>query len=94
MSVRWTESALGDLQAIQTHIALHSAKYARATVERLLNRTAVLEDHPQLGAVVPEYGQESVRELAEWPYRIVNWVSGADVDVLAVVHGARRMPAL
>ncbi len=51
-----------------------------------------LADFPRLGAEVPEYEDESLRELLEGPYRIVYRVYEDRVDVAAVVHGSRRMP--
>ncbi|OWK39089.1 hypothetical protein FRUB_06171 [Fimbriiglobus ruber] len=45
-----------------------------------------------MGAIVPEFEDESLRELLESPYRIVYRVYTDRVDVVAVVHGARQMP--
>lgn len=92
MNVHWTESALADLRAIEAYIGRHSGRYAQSMVERLFSRSEQLADQPQLGAVVPEYGDESLRELFEDPYRIVYRVLEAQVDIVAVVHAARRMP--
>jgi plasmid stabilization system protein ParE len=92
MTVNWTEAALADLQAIEAYLARHSPRYGRSMVERIFAHTEQLVDFPQLGAVVPEYEDESLRELLESPYRIVYRVYVDRVDVVAVVHGARRMP--
>ncbi len=92
MTVNWTEAALADLAAVEAYIARHSPQYGRAMVERIFGHTERLADFPQSGAVVPEYDDESLRELVENPYRIVYRVYPDRVDVVAVVHGARRMP--
>ncbi len=92
MLVNWTEAALADLQAIEAYIARRSPQYGRSLVERLFASTGRLADFPQLGAEVPEYEDESLRELLESPYRVVYRVYVDRVDVVAVVHGARRMP--
>ena len=91
MIVNWTEAALADLRAIEAYIARHSPQYARGMVERIFARSGQLADFPQLGAVVSEYEDESLRELLESPYRLVYRVYEDRADVLAVVHGARRM---
>ncbi len=93
MTVNWTESALADLQAIESYLSRHSPKYARSLVERVLARTERLADFPQLGRQVPEFADASLRELIESPYRIVYRINESEVDVLAVVHGARRLPS-
>lgn len=92
MNVRWTQNALADLEAIEAYISRHSARYARGMVERIFDRAAQLENHPLLGAVVPEYRDESIRELLAKPYRIIYRVLEQRVDVLAVIHAARTMP--
>lgn len=93
MTVNWTESALADLRGIESYLARHSPQYAIGIVDKVFDRTEVLQDHPQLGAVVPEYDDESLRELFEDPYRIVyRVVDDERIDVVAVVHSARRVP--
>ncbi len=95
MKVHWTDNALSDLKGIRAYIALRSPQYARAMVERIFDRTDPLADLPYLGATVPEYEEEddSFREVFEHPYRIVYRVLTERIDVVAVVHAARRMPA-
>ncbi len=39
------------------------------------------------------YDVDDIREVLEYPYRIIYRVLPDRVDVLAVVHGARRLPA-
>ncbi len=41
------------------------------------------------GRRVPEYDMEQIREIFEGPYRIVYYIKPDQIDVLAVIHGAR-----
>ena len=92
MNVHWTEAALADLRAIEAFIARHSPRYAQGMVERIFSRSEVLEVHQRLGPVVPEYDEETIRELFEDPYRIVYHLTDGRVDIVTVVHALRRMP--
>lgn len=92
MTVYWTQTAIDHLQAIRDYIARNSPGYAQALVDRITRRTDGLAATPMLGAAVPEYSEESIREVLEHPYRIIYRVSTDRVDVLAVIHGARRLP--
>jgi plasmid stabilization system protein ParE len=92
MNVHWTEAALADLRAIQAYISRHSSQYATSLIERLFDRSAQLANHPRLGGVVPEYDEESLREILEHPYRIIDRILEQQVDIVAVIHGARRLP--
>ncbi len=92
MNVHWTESALADLRAAEDYIARHSPHYARVIVERVFARSEQLATHPRTGPVVPEYDDETIRELFEDPYRIIYRVLDQQVDIIAVVHASRRLP--
>jgi toxin ParE1/3/4 len=92
MNVHWTEAALADLRAIQTYVSRHSGQYATSLIERIFDQSAQLASHPRLGGVVPEYDDESLREILEHPYRIIYRILEQQIDIVAVIHGARRLP--
>jgi toxin ParE1/3/4 len=41
---------------------------------------------------VPKYEMSQIREVVEGPYRIIYYIKPDQIDVLAVLHGARKMP--
>lgn len=90
--VNWTEAALADARAAEEFVGRRSAGYGRGLVARLFDRADTLADHPLIGAPVPEYADDTVREVFEHPYRLVYRVYPDRVDVVAVVHASRRMP--
>lgn len=92
MNVYWTEAALADLRAVEANIARHSRQYAASLIERIFARSESLSSQPRLGPMVPEDGDETLRERFEDPYRIIYRVTDQQVDVVAVVHAARRLP--
>lgn len=92
MNVHWTEAALADLHAVEAFVRRRSARYALNLVERIFVRSEQLADQPYLGAMVPETKDETLRELFEDPYRILYRILEQQVDVVAVVHAARRLP--
>ena len=92
MKVLWTESAVADLHAIEAYISRHSPRYASAMLRRIIERTDALSQHPLIGSMVPEFEAESLRELLESPYRIIYQVTPDHIDIIAIVHAARKMP--
>jgi len=92
VSVTWTETATAQLVAIRDYLARSSPGYALALANRVVTRTEGLADSPRFGAEVPEYGDPAIRELLEYPYRILYRVSGLDVQILGVIHASRRLP--
>jgi toxin ParE1/3/4 len=69
--VTWAPQAIQDVEAIRAHIARDSAHYADLAVERIVAAVERLNDNPRSGRVVPELGDESLREVIHGNYRIV-----------------------
>ena len=93
MIVYWTHNAKRELRAIYDYIAQNSVRYARGMVDRITRRTQQLATLPELGAIVPEYSDQSIREVLAYPYRILYRIGASRIEVLSVVHGARQLPA-
>jgi toxin ParE1/3/4 len=90
--VVWTRPARDDLREIRVYIAQDSDRYGRVVVERLVAAVRRLRDYPLSGRVVAELARPTIREVIEGAYRIVYRVTPDAVQILAVVHGARRFP--
>ena len=88
----WSPTALGDLAGICDYIARDSEHYARLFAQRVMSATDMLATFPEAGRIVPEYHRDDLRELLFQNYRIVYRVRGGDVEIAAVVHGARLLP--
>ena len=89
--VVWTEPAWQDMEGATEFISRGSESYAAAFVQEIKEAVASLSQFAERGRVVPEFADESVRELMVRPYRIVYEVSDERVFILALVHGARRI---
>ena len=92
MKAHWTRTAVEHLVAIYEHIAQDAPLYAQRVVDRLTRRSEQIAKFPRSGRMVPEYEAPDVREVIERPYRIIYRVKADRIDVLAVVHGAQRLP--
>jgi addiction module RelE/StbE family toxin len=90
VKVIWTDSAIQDLNDIGDFIARDSQRYAELTVEKLFYSVDLLEEHPRLGKMVPEFEDDSIRELIRGSYRIVyHIVDDFRIDILTVHNCAR-----
>ncbi|MGH2584928.1 MAG: type II toxin-antitoxin system RelE/ParE family toxin [Dehalococcoidia bacterium] len=90
-----TRPANDHLRSIHRYVAQDSPTAAARMVRRIRAEIRLLVRHPQRGRVVPEFDDPAIRELIVAPYRVVYRYT-ADrnlVQVLAVYHGAQRMPA-
>jgi toxin ParE1/3/4 len=92
LRIRWTGSALADLEAIGDFIALDNPVAAQRMMVGLVASVDALRDHPNLGRPGRLTG---TRELvvSGTPYVVPYRVQGDDVQILAVFRDARRWPA-
>jgi addiction module RelE/StbE family toxin len=85
----WSPLAIEDTEAIRAYVARDSPHSADLLVERLVAAVERLEAHPLSGRVVPEVGDEALREVIHGNYRIVYRVRPDLVEIVTVFHGAR-----
>ncbi len=92
VEVKWTNQAIEDINNIAEYISKDSKKYARIQVNNFFKRTEVLAEFPYSGRIVPEAGNENIRELIIGSYRIVyHIISKTNIDILTVHHSYRLL---
>lgn len=79
------------MHAIAAYIATDSSAYASTVVRKILSSTRALTAFPFSGRVVPEVGDENLREVFSYSYRIIYQVEKDTVVVAAVIHGRRML---
>jgi toxin ParE1/3/4 len=82
-----------DLDEIWLHVALDSPAAADRLIDRIATRCQALGAQPRLGPARPEIAPEA-RVLTIGDYLALYRVLGADVEIVRVVHGARRLAGL
>ena len=92
--VIWSIPARNDLKQIYDYIAKDSKYYATNVVENIFSKAENLDEFTEIGRVVPEIGDENVRELIIYSYRLIYEVAPNDVQILAIIHGKRDFSSL
>lgn len=89
MNIRWTRTALANLQAIADHIAYDNPVRASSFVGEIKTKTERLADFPAMGRPGRVPGtRELVHQNYVVPYRVKDGV----VQILRVQHVARLWP--
>ncbi|MBA2848865.1 type II toxin-antitoxin system RelE/ParE family toxin [Thermosulfuriphilus ammonigenes] len=90
-SLKWLRLALRDLDEISSYIAKDNPTAAQKVVQRVYEVALNLRDHPAMGRLDRVPG---TRELAisGLPFILVYRVKGRRVEILRVLHGARKWP--
>jgi plasmid stabilization system protein ParE len=91
MRVRFTLTALTELEEIFAHIAQHDRKAARRIVERVELIAARLGEFPLIGHPADEPDVRIV-PLGRFPYLVFYALAEGSVVILHVRHAARLRP--
>ena len=91
VKVRWTRLAAEDLASAYDYIAAQNPSAARRVVNRIESALGALRAHPEIGRP----GRvEGTRELviAGTPFILPYRLARKRIEILALIHSARRWP--
>jgi toxin ParE1/3/4 len=91
LEVKWSPEATEDLESIAEYIARDSEYYARGVVTEIMSISRNLGVFPLIGRIVPEVGDETIRERFVYSYRLLYRVEPDRILVVAVIHGKRLL---
>lgn len=92
VDILFSESAVSDIEELKTWYADQGlpAVWDRLVTE-IVDRIETLRDHPDVGRVVPEFGQKVLREIIYPPFRIVYRHEPKKVRVVRVWRAERLL---
>ena len=91
VKIIWSDRALKDLESIAGYIAKDSPKYAKITLEKILDKVTILEQFPDSGRMVPEINDPRIKEIIVGSYRVIYERAGKKVSILTVHHSAKKI---
>ena len=91
VKIRWTKLAVRDLNHAYDYIAANNPEAARATIVKISSALEALKAHPLIGRKGRVQG---TRELIipATPFIVAYRMVKARVEILGIIHGARRWP--
>ena len=87
MKVIWSRQSLERLSEIEDFIARDSPERAGGFVDYLIERGNSVSRNPQIGRIVPEISNPSIREIIAKKYRIIYKVQQDTIEILTVFEG-------
>lgn len=93
MKLVWSEEALQNIRSIAFYIAQDAPERAISYMTELESRTRHIARFPKLGRIVPELKDDIIppRELLIDPYRMMYRIHAHHIEIVAIVHGKRRL---
>jgi toxin ParE1/3/4 len=89
--IRWTEKSFQYLEAAVLHVATDSPQAAEALARKIHSSVQALALHPQIGRPGRCRGTREL-VISGTPYIVPYRVHGEYVEILRVLHGAKKWP--
>ena len=91
MRVIWASPALDDIEEAHRYVSLDNPAAAERLIDTIFKAAARLKDLPEMGRIGRRQG---TRELVVTgtPYIVMHELGEDRVEILRVMHGARRWP--
>jgi toxin ParE1/3/4 len=91
MRLLWLASAQRDLKHALDYVGERNPNAARRLGEGIVGSVGRLVEFPRMGRLGRVEGTYEL-VIARTPYIVAYQLSGDDIEVLAVIHGARQWP--
>lgn len=59
--------------------------------QRVFEATDRLSDFPRMGRIVPEIGEDTIREIMVQSYRVIYMIAADELVILTIHHGGRPL---
>jgi len=89
--IRWSPRAACNFEDICNYIARDSEFYATLFAKRIIAIIEAIPQFPRAGRMVPEYGDENLRERIYSNYRIVYRLQREAIEIVAIAHSAKPL---
>lgn len=92
MNISFSKSAIEDLKAIKEYYSEQGVpQIGQDFVASIVEHIETLTTHPDIGRVVPEFNEESIRELIHAPFRVVYLRESKSINIVRIWRSERLL---
>jgi len=92
--IRWSPKAASNFEDVCNYIAKDSEVYATIFAKKIDDIIKSIPQFSRAGRIVPEYGDENIREKRYQNYRIVYRIKGEFIEIVAICHSAKPLESI
>ena len=89
--IRWSSKAASNFEEICDYIAKDSEVYATLFAKKINAAVKSIPQFPKAGRIVPEYGDENIREKIYENYRVIYRIKGEIVEIAPINHSSKPL---
>lgn len=90
--VKWRPYAETEFREIIEYIARDSEITAKNVAQEIVTMSKSLPDQPYVGAMVPEYEINNLRERLVCGYRLIYRIRKSAIEIVKVIRASRPLP--
>lgn len=94
LKIRWSPRAISNFEDVCNYITKDSEYYAALFAKKVNTIIKGIPQFPRAGRVVPEYGDENLREKIYENYRLVYRLKEEFIEIVAICHAAKQMDSI
>ena len=92
MKIAFSNSAIDDLKGIKAYYLEQGVpQIGQDFIAAIMTHIETLSDHPDIGRLVPEFNDTSIRELIHAPFRIVYLRDTNTIKIIRVWRSERQL---
>lgn len=92
MNIVWSPLAVDRASEIAVYIAQDKPSAAEKWIKTVFSKVEQLKSFPEMGRIVPELGNNQLRELIYGNYRIIYRIGAEQISILTIRHGNQILP--
>lgn len=89
--VIWSPSAINHFSSWIRYVSQDSTTAAEKQRKEILRAVKQLSNFPRSGRVVPEFNNQTLREIIRKPIRIIYELKDKEIHILAMHHSRRQL---
>lgn len=91
MKVVWSDFAISNLNEISSYYTKkESIELSKNIIKEILTATKSLSLFPNVGRIVPEYDDNSIREIFIYKFKIIYEIKINKIEILFIAHMSKN----
>ena len=92
MKISFTDAAFCDMESIVDYYETQGVPHIGTKfVVEIIKHIDILNDHPNIGRVVPEFNVEHIREIIHSPFRVVYLRENKSIKIIRIWRSERLL---
>ncbi|WP_075349804.1 type II toxin-antitoxin system RelE/ParE family toxin [Algoriphagus marinus] len=90
VEIKWSKQAVEDIYSIKEYYSNFSNSYSFQLIDQIFQKAEILIKFPEIGRIIPELNNQSIRELIFKNFRIIYAIHDLNRITILTVHSSSK----